>query len=163
LRYMPPERQGRFYRWSERAFESVIAFYGRTLQFVLRFQVLTLLVAAATLVLTVILYATVPKGFFPTQDTGIIQGISQAAASTSFESMTQMQQQLAKVLLDDPAVDSLSSFIGADGTNTTLNSGRIQINLKAADVRRISATEVIRRLNPKLDKVPGIRLYMQPV
>jgi len=163
LRYTPPERQGRFYRWSERAFERIIAFYGRTLQFVLRFQTVTLLVAAGTLALTIILYMTVPKGFFPTQDTGIIQGISQSAATTSFESMTQMQQDLAKVLLADPAVESLSSFIGADGTNTTLNSGRIQINLKPLEERGISASDVIRRLSPKLDKVPGIKLYMQPV
>jgi multidrug efflux pump subunit AcrB len=163
LRYTPPESQGRFYRLSERAFERIIAFYGRTLRFVLRFQPLTLLVAAGTLALTVLLYIIVPKGFFPTQDTGMIQGISQASASTSFESMTHMQQELAKVLLADPAVDSLSSFIGADGTNTTLNSGRIQINLKPLDARGVSATEVIRRLGPKLDKVEGIKLYMQPV
>ena len=140
LRYTPPERQGRFYRVSERAFDRIIAFYGRTLKFVLRFQTVTLLIAAATLVLTVILYITVPKGFFPTQDTGIIQGISQASASTSFESMTEMQQELAKVLLADPAVENISSFIGADGTNTTLNSGRIQITLKPLDQRHISAT-----------------------
>ena len=163
LRYTPPEKQGRFYRASERAFEKIIAFYGRTLRFVLGYQTITLLVAVATLVLTVILYITIPKGFFPTQDTGIIQGISQAAASTSFDSMTQKQQELAKVLLADPAVDSISSFIGPDGTNTTLNSGRIQINLKPLAQRGLSATEVIRRLGPKLAKVEGIRLYMQPV
>ncbi len=102
LRYTPPERQGRFYRASERAFDRIIAFYGRTLKFVLGYQTITLLVAAATLVLTMVLYDTIPKGFFPTQDTGIIQGISQASADTSFESMTNMQQQLAKVLLADP-------------------------------------------------------------
>ncbi len=163
LRYTPPERQGRFYRVSERAFENIIAFYGRTLRVVLRFQTITLLVAAGTLVLTVFLYIIVPKGFFPTQDTGIIQGISQASASTSFQAMTRMQQELAKVLLADPAVQNISSFIGADGTNTTLNSGRIQINLKPLDQRHISATQVIQRLGPKLAQVQGIRLYMQPV
>ena len=163
LRYTPPEKQGRFYRASERAFDSIIAFYGRTLKFVLRFQTITLLVAVATLVLTVVLYIVIPKGFFPTQDTGMIQGISQAAASTSFDAMTEKQQELAKVILADPAVDSISSFIGADGTNTTLNSGRIQINLKALEQRGISATGVINRLGPKLAKVEGITLYMQPV
>jgi multidrug efflux pump len=163
LRYTPPEEQGRFYRASERAFEKIIAFYGRTLKFVLGYQTITLLIAAATLALTAILYITIPKGFFPTQDTGIIQGISQASAVTSFDSMTHMQQELAKVLLADPAVESLSSFIGADGTNTTLNSGRIQINLKPLDQRGVSATEVIQRLGPKLEKVEGIKLYMQPV
>jgi multidrug efflux pump len=163
LRYTPPERRGRFYRVSERAFEKIIAFYGRTLKTVLRFQVITLLVAAATLVLTVFLYITVPKGFFPTQDTGIIQGISQASASTSFQAMTRMQQELAKVLLADPAVQNISSFIGADGTNTTLNSGRIQITLKPLAQRHISATQVIERLGTKLAQVQGIKLYMQPV
>jgi multidrug efflux pump len=163
LRHTPPEKQGRFYRASERAFANIIAFYGRTLKFVLRFQTITLLVALGTLVLTVVLYMTIPKGFFPTQDTGMIQGISQAAASTSFDAMTLRQQELAKVLLNDPAVDSISSFIGADGTNTTLNSGRIQINLKPLNVRGVSATEVISRLQPKLAQVAGITLYMQPV
>ncbi len=163
LQYTLPEKQGRLYRASERVFDRIIAFYGRTLKFVLRYQTVTLLIAAATLVLTVILYIVVPKGFFPTQDTGIIQGISQASASTSFESMIQMQQELAKVLLADPAVQNISSFIGADGTNTTLNSGRIQITLKPPDQRRVSATQVIQRLGPKLAQVQGIRLYMQPV
>jgi multidrug efflux pump len=163
LRHTPPEKQGRFYRASERAFDRIIAFYGRTLKFVLRFQTVTLLIAAGTLVLTVFLYIVVPKGFFPTQDTGIIQGISQASASTSFESMTRMQQELAKVLLSDPAVENISSFIGADGTNTTLNSGRIQITLKPLDQRHVSATAVIQRLGPKLAQVEGIKLYMQPV
>jgi multidrug efflux pump len=163
LRYTPPEQQGRFYHATERAFEKIIAFYGRTLRFVLRYQTVTLLIALCTLVLTAVLYITIPKGFFPTQDTGIIQGISQAAAATSFESMTQMQQELAKVLLSDPAVESISSFIGSDGTNTTLNSGRIQINLKPLDDRGINALGVIARLGPKLDKVAGVKLYMQPV
>ncbi len=163
LRYTPPDKQGRFYAASERAFEKIIAFYGRTLKFVLRHQTITLLVAVVTLALTAILYIVIPKGFFATQDTGIIQGISQSSAVTSFAAMTERQQALAKVLLADPAVDSISSFIGADGTNTTLNSGRIQINLKALDQRKISAMKVMDRLGPNLAKVEGIKLYMQPV
>jgi len=163
LRYVPPEKQGRFYAISERAFDKIIEFYGRTLRFVLRFQTITLLAAFGILVLTVLLYAIVPKGFFPTQDTGLIQGISQASPTISFDAMTQKQQDLVKVLLADPAVDSVSSFIGADGTNTTLNSGRIEINLKPLAVRKISATKLIQRLGPKLAQVPGIVLYMQPV
>ncbi len=163
LRYTPPDRQGRFYRASERVFENIVAFYGRTLQFVLGHEVVTLLVAAAVLILTVVMYAMIPKGFFPTQDTGIVQGISQAAASTSFEAMTRHQQDLVQALLADPAVDSVSSFIGADGTNTTLNSGRIQINLKPLEDRKISAMAFISRVSPRLAQVPGIKLYMQPV
>jgi len=163
LKHKPVSEQGRFYNYSERVFESIIAFYGRTLSWVLRYQTITLIVAVATLVLTVVLYITIPKGFFPTQDTGIIQGITQASASISFENMTDKQQEVVKVLLADPAVESVSSFIGADGTNTTLNSGRIQINLKDLDVRKMSATDVIDRLGPKLEKVEGIKLYMQPV
>jgi multidrug efflux pump len=163
LRYTPPERQGRFYQGSERVFKSIVDFYARTLKVVIRYETLTILVAAATLVLTVILYIFIPKGFFPTQDTGIIQGISQAAASTSFESMSRLQQELGKVLLADPAVDNIASFIGPDGTNTTLNSGRMQITLKPLAQRGLSATDVITRLAPKLAQVPGIRLYMQPV
>ena len=163
LHFTPEEKQGRFYHESGRILQKVIDFYGRTLKVVLRYQTITLLVAAATLVLTALLYITIPKGFFPTQDTGIIQGISQAAGSTSFGQMTQLQQNLGKVLLADPAVESISSFIGADGTNTTLNSGRIQINLKPLADRGLSATEVIRRLNPQLGAVAGIKLYMQPV
>jgi multidrug efflux pump len=163
LKYTPPEKQGRFYRGSERMFERIIAFYGRTLKFVLQYQKITLMVALVTLVLTAVLYIFIPKGFFPSQDTGIIQGISQASADTSFTAMTQQQQALAKVLLADPAVDSISSFIGADGTNTTLNSGRIQINLKALDQRKMTAMQVINRLGPNLAKVEGIKLYMQPV
>jgi multidrug efflux pump len=133
LRHTPEEKQGRFFKASERVFENIIAFYGRTLKFVLRFQTITLLVALATLVLTIVLYIVIPKGFFPTQDTGVIQGISQAPASISFAAMEQKQQELARIVLEDPAVESLSSFIGADGTNTTLNSGRVSINLKPID------------------------------
>ena len=163
LRFTPQEQQGDFYRASGKVLQKIIDFYGRTLQFVLGYQRITLLVAVATLILTAVLYITIPKGFFPTQDTGIIQGISQAAGATSFAQMTQLQQSLAKVVLADSAVENISSFIGADGTNTTLNSGRIQINLKPLGERGVSATEVIRRLGPKLAEVPGIKLYMQPV
>src|SRR5271156_5460504 len=155
--------EGRFYKASERVFERIIEFYGRTLRWVLQYQTTTLLVALGTLVLTIVLYVMVPKGFFPVQDTGIIQGISEAAQPTSFTAMSQRQQELARVILQDKAVESLSSFIGIDGTNTTLNSGRILINLKPLDERKMSATDVIRRLQPKLDQVEGITLYMQPV
>jgi multidrug efflux pump len=163
LRRTPKEEQGRFYRASERVFERMIAFYGRTLKFVLGYQTVTLLVAAATLVLTVALYIFIPKGFFPTQDTGEIQGISQAPATISFAAMEQKQQQLAAIILQDPAVESLSSFIGADGTNTTLNSGRMSINLKPIGVRKLSASDVIRRLQTSLKQVEGIQLFMEPV
>ena len=163
LKYKPENEQGKFYHYSEKIFEDIIAFYGRTLRFVLRYQTITLIVALVTLVFTILLYMWVPKGFFPTQDTGIIQGITQASPSISFKSMTEKQQELVKVVEADPAVDSVTSFIGADGTNTTLNSGRIQINLKDLDVRKISATDVIDRLGQKLEKVEGIKLYMQPI
>ncbi len=163
LRHTPEEQQGRFYRASGRMLQQLIDFYGRTLRVVLRYRRTTLLVAVGTLILTAILYLSIPKGFFPTQDTGIIQGISQAAGSTSFAGMSRLQQNLASVLLADPAVDNISSFIGVDGTNTTLNSGRIQINLKPLAQRHISATDFIRRVNPKLARIAGIRLYMQPV
>src|ERR1700684_2549086 len=142
----------------------MIGFYGRTLKVVLRFQGLTLLVALGTLVLTIFLYIIIPKGFFPVQDTGVIQGISQAPASISFTAMARAQQELANIILQDPAVQSLSSFIGADGTNTTLNSGRMSINLKdLSDRNHLSASDVIRRLQHNLQNVSGISLYMQPV
>ena len=166
LRHNPESQQTRFYRWSERVFESMIAFYGRTLRVVLRFQTLTLLIAASTLVLTIWLYIVIPKGFFPVQDTGVIQAISQAPQAVSFTAMQQQQQALEKVILQDPAVESLSSFIGVDGTNTTLNSGRISINLKPLAQRvpgYISASDVIRRLQNNLQHVQGVHLYMQPV
>ncbi len=162
LRNDPEAKQTRFYQWSERMFDSLIAFYGRTLRVVLRFQTLTLLVALATLVLTVVLYIFIPKGFFPVQDTGVIQGISQASQSISFDAMSEKQREMAQIILQDPAVESLSSFIGADGINTTLNSGRISINLKPIN-ERIGASDVIRRLQHRLKKVEGIQLYMQPV
>ncbi|MET0485144.1 MAG: efflux RND transporter permease subunit, partial [Candidatus Rokuibacteriota bacterium] len=163
LRHTPPERQGRVYRRSERVFERIIEGYGRSLRWVLGHQPATLLVAAATLVLTVALYVVVPKGFFPVQDTGVIQGISEAPQSISFPAMAEQQQALARVILQDNAVASLSSFIGVDGTNVTLNSGRILINLKPLAERRLSADDVIRRLQPPLAAVQGITLFMQPV
>jgi len=163
LRHHPEKQQGRFYKASERVFDGMIAFYGRTLKFVLGYQGITMIVAVATLVLTVFLYIVIPKGFFPTQDTGVIQGISQAAPTTSFAAMADKQKQLASVILQDPAVESLSSFIGADGTNITLNSGRMSINLKPIEERKISAENVIRRLQKNLKQVDGVELFMEPV
>jgi len=163
LKHTPESEQGRFYRISEDAFNRIIAFYGRTLQFVLRFRTITLLIAVATLILTGLMFYEIPKGFFPIQDTGVIQGVTEASQSVSFAEMSRLQQEITNVLLQDPAIDSLSSFIGIDGTNTTMNSGRVQINLKPLDQRKISATEVIRRIQPKLDGISGITLYMQPV
>jgi multidrug efflux pump len=162
LRYDPKQQEGRFYQASERMFNRLIAFYGRTLRVVLRYQTFTLLVAVATLILTVVLYIVIPKGFFPVQDTGVIQGISQASQSISFDAMSEKQQELARIILKDPAVESLSSFIGADGINTTLNSGRISINLKPIN-QRVGASDVIRRLQQSLAQVHGMHLYMQPV
>ena len=163
LHHKPEREQRRFYRASERWFNSIISFYGRTLQFVLRYRTTTLVVTVATLAATILLYIYVPKGFFPVQDTGVILGVSEAPQNVSFLAMAQRQQALASVILQDPAVESLSSFIGIDGTNTTINSGRIQINLKSLEERRISASDVIRRLQPKLAEVNGITLFMQPV
>jgi multidrug efflux pump len=163
LKHTPPEQQGRFFKSSERVFESMIAFYGRTLTVVLRYRTITLLVALATLVLTVFLYIIIPKGFFPVQDTGVIQAISQAAPTIGSKTMAVKQKELAKIILEDPAVQSISSFIGADGTNTTINSGRMSINLKPLSQRSLSASDVIRRLQKKLKDVQGMELYMQPV
>ncbi len=156
-------RENSLYRITGRWFDAVIARYGRALEWVLDRQVATLLVAVGALGLTVVLYLLVPKGFFPVQDTGVIQGVSEAQQSVSFAAMAERQQALAKVVLRDPAVESLSSFIGVDGTNVTLNSGRMLINLKPLSVRKIHASDIIRRLQPELAKIPGITLYMQPV
>ncbi|WP_019409728.1 MdtB/MuxB family multidrug efflux RND transporter permease subunit [Pseudomonas psychrophila] len=158
-----PEEQGRFYRASGAFIDWMIVEYGRMLQWVLKHQPLTLLVAIGTLALTVFLYMVVPKGFFPVQDTGVIQGISEAPQSISFSAMSQRQQELGKIILQDPDVESLSSYIGVDGDNATLNSGRMLINLKPHSERSDSASEVIARLQPQLDKLVGIRLFMQPV
>ena len=152
------------YRWSEWCFEKTIEQYGKGVRIVLRYQTATLIVAAATLGLTIYLYMIVPKGFFPVQDTGAILGISQAPETVSFTAMSRLQQQLVQVIRQDPAVENLTSFIGTDGVNTTMNTGRIQITLKPLDQRAgASAVDVIRRLEPNLQQVAGIELYMQPV
>jgi multidrug efflux pump len=156
-------KHGRMYQASERAYERVIEYYGMTLKWVLKHQTTTLLATVAALALTVYLYVLVPKGFFPVQDTGVILGISEGPENVSFTSMAERQQKLAQVILKDGDVASLSSFIGIDGTNTTQNSGRIQINLKPHEDRDSTASDVIRRLQPELAKVEGITLYMQPV
>ena len=163
LHHTPESQQTWFYRKSEKVFNDTIAFYGRTLEWVLRHQPETLAIAVATLILTIVLYIIVPKGFFPTQDTGVIQGVSEAPQSVSFPAIEQRQQQLAQVILQDPAVESLSSFVGIDGTNTTVNSGRFLINLKPLDERKVNISQVINRLQPKLNKVDGITLFLQPV
>ncbi len=163
LHHTPEEQQSRFYKASGRFFDRVIEGYGRWLTWVLERQTLTLIVAVATFALTALLYVLIPKGFFPLQDTGVIQGISQAPQSISFAAMAERQQALAKVILQDPAVDNLSSFIGVDGSNTTLNSGRILINLKPHDKRSDNASAIIARLQNKLAQVEGISLFMQPV
>ncbi len=163
LRHRHQSEQTWFYRKSEHAFNWIIEKYGVTLQWILRHQTLTLLVTLGTLVATVVLFLIVPKGFFPVQDTGLILGVSEAPENVSFDAMEKRQQALAKVILQDPGVESLSSFIGIDGVDTTLNSGRIQINLKPADQRSASASAIIRRLEPKLAQVENITLYMQPV
>src|ERR1700723_2599890 len=163
LRHEPKEKQGRIYKATESAFERMIAFYGRTLKVVLRYQTITLLVAVTTLLLTIFLYIIILKGFFPVQDTGVIQGISQAPQTIGSKAMAEKQQELTKAILADPAVESVSSFIGADGTNTTTNSGRMSINLKALDQRKISASDLIRRLTSRVNQVQGITLFMEPV
>ena len=162
LRHTPEAEQSKFYRTTGRWFDAIIARYGVMLKWVLDRQGLTLLVAISTLAIAVVLYVFIPKGFFPVQDTGVIQGISEAPQSISFGAMAERQQALAKVILEDPAVESLSSFIGVDGTNTTLNSGRMLINLKEHS-KRAGMTEVIRRLKERLAHHEGMMLYMQPV
>ena len=157
------DEQGRFYRSAGAFIDGLIARYSVGLTWTLRHQGLTLLVAIGTLALTVVLYLAVPKGFFPVQDTGVIQGISEAPQSISFKAMSERQQRLAEVILRDPDVSSLSSYIGVDGDNPTLNSGRLLINLKPHRERDVTASEVIERLRPELAKVPGIALYLQPV
>ncbi|MEJ2767945.1 MdtB/MuxB family multidrug efflux RND transporter permease subunit [Mycetohabitans sp. B46] len=163
LRHSPPKESGRFEARARAFFDAVIAAYARMLSRVLDHQPLTLLVALLTLVLTIVLYIVAPKGFFPTQDTGIIQGITQASQSVSYAAMAEHQQALAAEILKDPDVRSLSSFIGVDGTNLTLNSGRLLINLKPFDERSRDAQQIIRSLQQRVAQVPGISLYMQPV
>jgi multidrug efflux pump len=163
LKHRKQGEQSRFYTITEDYYNRIIAFYGRTVKWVLKHQTATLLVTAATLVLTLFLYVVVPKGFFPVQDTGVILGVSEAPDYVSFGAMAQRQQELAKIILQDKDVASLSSFIGVDGTNTTPNAGRLQINLKPRDQRSDDASAIIRRLQPEVEKVEGITLYMQPV
>jgi len=163
LRAHPVQKMGAVARWSERMTERVIAGYASTLDWVLDRQAMTLLVATLTVIFTVYLYLVIPKGFFPVQDTGLIQGISQAAPTISYTAMARAQQALASAILKDPDVASLSSFIGVDGSNTTLNAGRFLINLRPRDSRALSAAQIIRRLQLEVAGVPGIALFMQPV
>jgi multidrug efflux pump len=146
-----------------RLFRAVSRFYASTLRFTLKHSFVTLMVALGTFVLTGYLYVTIPKGFFPVQDTGVIQGVTQANQAISFEKMAKLQQQLADVILKDPDVVSLSSFIGVDGSNVTLNSGRFLINLKPHDQRTSNSSAIIRRLQKEVADVAGIALFMQPV
>ncbi|HEX6078171.1 MAG TPA: multidrug efflux RND transporter permease subunit [Methylomirabilota bacterium] len=163
LRRHEPHEVGRVARLSQAVFNRVLDLYARTLRIVLAHQGLTLVVAVGTLALTLLLYTVVPKGLFPVQDTGVILGISEAPQSVSFPAMAQRQQALARAILADPAVETLSSFIGIDGTNVTLNSGRMLITLRPLDERRIGVRDVIERLRPRLAEVPGVTLYLQPV
>jgi multidrug efflux pump len=163
LRAKADERPNRFERWTETKFEQIIAAYGRGLTWVLAHARLTLVVAVLTLGLTVLLYVFIPKGFFPVQDTGVIEGITQAGESISYDAMASHQQALADKILQDEDVTSLTSYIGVDGTNTTLNVGRFLINLKPKSERSDTASEIIRRLQNEVAGVPGIHLFMQPV
>src|SRR5581483_10218395 len=163
LRHVPEERRSRLHQASERVFERAIQAYGRTLRRVLDHQPATLAVTIAVLLLTIVLYVVVPKGFFPVQDTGLILGISEAPQSISFQAMAERQQALVRAISKDPAVASVSSFVGIDGTNTTLNNGRIQIALKALAERRDGVADVMHRLDRAVGDVHGIRLYLQPV
>jgi multidrug efflux pump len=163
LRHKAESEQNAFYRKSEEFFDYVIAKYAVGVRFVLRHQTMTLLVTLATFALTVYLFLIVPKGFFPVQDTGVLLGITEAPQTISFAEMAQRQQALAKTILQDRDVESVSSFIGIDGTNSTMNSGRIQINLKDREQRKSSALEVIQRLDPKVAKVDGIQCFLQPL
>src|SRR6202008_3180675 len=149
-KHRPGHQQGRLYRISEHGFDLVMLVYAKTLRWVLRHQLLTQFVTFATLAATVLLFLYVPKGFFPVQDTGAILGVSESEQSISFSAMASRQQDLAHVILQDPDVGRLSSFIGIDGTNPTVNSGRMQINLKPHDDRKVNATDIIRRLQPQL-------------
>jgi multidrug efflux pump len=162
LKHKPKSAQNRFYRKSEEWFEWTIARYGEGVQWVLRHQTFTLIVTAATFVFTLLLYVYVPKGFFPSQDTGVIMAITEGKQSTSFSAMANGQQAVARTILQDPDVVSLSSYIGIDNTNSTLNAGRIQIDLKDRDDRKDSALQIINRLQGKLNQIPGIQTFLQP-
>ncbi|TCL07037.1 MdtB/MuxB family multidrug efflux RND transporter permease subunit [Sodalis ligni] len=163
LSYESLRRQNRFTRASERLFERVVAGYGRALEKVLCHPWQTLVVALSMLALTILLYLFIPKGFFPTQDNGVIQGTVQAAQSVSFSNMARRQQAVVSTIMRDPAVESVSSLIGVDGTNATLNSGRLQINLKPLGQRADRVDVVIARLQRAVDGLTGIRLYLQPI
>ncbi len=164
LKHTPPSQHSWLFRVSESAFNGVIRLYGSTLTVVLRHQTLTMLVSVVTLAATVQLYFIVPKGFFPVQDTGVILGISEAPQSISFDAMAERQLRLNRAILTDPDVASLSSFIGVDGTNTTMNSGRTLINLKSLEERdHADVIEIIHRLQSRVAEVSGITLFLQPV
>jgi multidrug efflux pump len=163
LRHRPPEEETGIARWSNERFQALIDRYGQALNWVLERQTMTLIVAVATLVVTILLYVFIPKGFFPVQDTGVIQAITEAPQSVSYADMAQRQAKMAAAILKDPDVVSLSSFIGVDGSNITLNSGRMLINLKPVDDRSANASQIIRRLQKETQDVTGISVYMQPV
>ncbi len=163
LRHRPQSRENRLGRAVAATLDGTIALYARGLDWVLAHQVVTLLAGTLTVLATLALVVLIPKGFFPVQDTGVIQGISQASQSTSYASMAEHQQALADVILKDPDVVSLSSFIGVDGSNVTLNSGRFLINLKPDSQRTLNASAIIRRLQGEVANVSGVSLYMQPV
>ncbi|MGB6445687.1 MAG: efflux RND transporter permease subunit, partial [Xanthobacteraceae bacterium] len=163
IRHHPDTERTGFDLTAERAFNAVIDRYGQALNWVLDRQPATLLVAVLTLALTILLYILIPKGFFPVQDTGMIQGISEASQSISYDAMAKLQNQLAEAILTDPDVAGLSSFIGVDGTNQTQNTGRFLINLKPHDERKLTATQIIRRIQQEVSGIIGITLYMQPV
>jgi multidrug efflux pump len=163
IRHRSEAERSRFDIHAERAFNALIALYGRALNWVLNRQPLTLAVAVLTLALTLGLYLFIPKGFFPVQDTGMIQGITEASQSISYQAMASLQSKLAEAVLKDPDVDNLSSFIGVDGTNQTLNTGRLLINLKPHDERKLTASQIIRRIQKEVSGIAGISLYMQPV
>jgi len=163
LRQRNSSSESKFSRKSEEIFNRIVQRYQTSLNWVLDHQPFTLIIFAFTLLLTLFLLFFIPKGFFPIQDTGVIQGISEAAQTLSFNAMTERQQALSRVVLSDPAVENISSFIGVDGVNTTMNSGRMLITLKPLAERDATASEVIRRLQPKLAQVPGATLFMQPV
>jgi len=163
LHHREPDEASKFEQFSKKMLDRLIERYGETLKIVFNHQSLILIITVITLGMTLLLFYLIPKGFFPIQDTGIIQGISEAPQSISFAEMSKRQQELVRGVLQDPSIESVSSFIGIDGTNTTLNRGRILMALKPIEKRDISAADIIRNLQPKLAEIPGITLYMQPV
>ncbi len=159
----PADQRGRFYAWSERTFERVIASYGRGVDWVLRHQLLTLAITVGTFLLTVLLALVIPKGFFPVQDTGLLTGITEAGPDVSFGRMAELQQEVVKFVREDPDVAGVASFIGADGNNPTTNSGRLSVALKRREERKANATEIIARLQPRLAQIAGVSTYLQAV